>query len=254
MNVELDVFNCWVCGLSGSKLGYLMSPEDRDEYLGESSNSTLASPHNERLTALPPEFTPFCQGDPDKRAIYEDYLISRGVHERLWSLWRLGYAVEGRYAGRLIIPSFDKFGVPNFFSARAILPWIKPKYILPNALKDVISNEHAIDWSDAVFIVEGPFDQIAIGHQAICLWGTSIGTNQINALVTNRPPQIYICLDDDAQKRAFQMAQKLIRYDLNVSIVNMPGKDPSVLGRRAVLEAALIAQPFNTLTALSASV
>lgn len=94
-----------------------------------------------------------------------------------------------------------------------------------------------VDWSQPLYLVEGIFDEIAIGSQAICLYGKFIQKQLINKLVSNKAPIVYICLDNDAKNEAIQIAKKLIEYDIKCSIVELDGKDPSAIGRDAVMGA-----------------
>lgn len=236
VNIGTDRFNCWVCGFKGSSLAQLMLPDDRARY--ECNGQPTVAAVDERTYALPPEFTPLDGRDPAGEAIYRDYLAKRCVPERSWSLWRLGYASSGPYAGRVIVPSFDSAGVPNFFSARAVMDWVRPKYMLPASRKDVISNEHMVDWGQPIYLVEGAFDQIAVGPQAICLWGTSIMPAQVEVLVRRSPPLVRVCLDSDASRKSVLIARMLLGYGLTISIVTYDGKDPASVGRDAIELAA----------------
>lgn len=210
-----------------------MLPEDRAGYERD------ITPHVEvrsRFAGLPDEFTPLCVRAGVESTIYKDYLIKRGVPESSWSLWRIGYAAAGRYAGRVIVPSFDRNGEPNFFSARAIDDR-KPPYILPDCDKDVVSNEHMVDWRSSIYLVEGVFDQIAVGPQAICLWGTSLLPNQIDTIVRRSPPHVRICLDPDAMSKSIMIAERLLSYDINCSIIRYAGKDPAAVGADVIKKA-----------------
>jgi len=242
VNPETDRFNCWHCGFKGSSLSALMvngSAEQR-EYLAEREESPKQK-HVEVLRppceSLPDGFTPFCRSKADRATPYTTYLSTRGVTERTVALYRMGYVDTGQLAGRVIIPSFDLHGSINFWSARSIYPNETLRYRLPKASKDIISNEHMVDWTKPVYLVEGIFDEIAIGSQAIALYGKFIPPKLMLRLVERRPPAVYICLDDDARDEAYGLAKKLIGYDVKCCIVDLNGKDPGQVGSAGVAEA-----------------
>lgn len=73
----------------------------------------------EEILTLPEEFQTLCNKDlsltslPAKR-----YLRERGISKEDILFWKIGYAVSGEYAGRVIIPSFNMDGKVNYFVAR----------------------------------------------------------------------------------------------------------------------------------------
>lgn len=190
-------------------------------------------------STLPEGFHPFhLKGDPAE-APYLTYLRGRGLSDRTVVLYRMGYVDgAGPLGGRVVVPSFDANGSVNFWSARTIHPDVRPTYRLPDASKDVISNEHMVDWSKPVYLVEGIFDEIAVGPQAIALYGKFLQPRLALTLVQKRPPMTYVCLDDDARMEAMVLMRRLVGYDLACSRLDLKGKDPGVVGRRGVDEAA----------------
>jgi hypothetical protein len=241
VNPARDEFNCWHCGFRGRSLGPLMvrnSPEQR-EYLGDFVPGSTKAPPAPPVNSLPPGFMPLDGRDHVAEAPYKAYLRSRGVPEASWRLYRMGYSMDRQFRDRVIIPSFDRHGSPNFWSARAIHKVDHQfRYVLPAGSKDVVSNEHLIDWTKTVYLVEGAFDEVALGPQAIALYGTVLLPKLAVRLVEMRPPMVHVCLDADAYDLAYYLLARLVRYDLPCSLVDLTDKDPSVMGRDAVLEAA----------------
>lgn len=199
-----------------------------------------------RCSALPGDFVPFGRSPPDMAAPYLTYLTNRGVTGRTVELYRMGYVDSGPLRGRVVIPSFDRHGMVNFWSARAIHPVDKVHtYRLPLATKDVISNEHLVDWTAPVYLVEGIFDEIAIGPQAIALYGKFMPPALASRLVEKRPPMIYVVLDDDALDDAWALMEELVAYDLPCSLVELDGKDPSIVGAGGVEAASSVSVLVN---------
>lgn len=179
-----------------------------------------------RCTSLPEGFTPFHLSGEWREASYLTYLHGRGLTDRTIGLYRMGYADHGPLAGRVIVPSFDAVGTVNFWSARSIDPNERLRYRLPVASKDIVSNEHMVDWTMPIYLVEGIFDEIAIGPQAISLYGKFVLPGLATRLVERRPPMVYVCLDSDAREDALDLMRRLIGYGLTCSLPDVKGKDP----------------------------
>lgn len=223
------------------------SSELREYNDGRSTKPVLGSSKEEEIplcTTLPPGFKPLCLNDSLDARPYLTYLTGRGVSERSVALYRMGYVTSGLLSGRVIVPSFDAVGSVNFWSARTI--WgDTPTYRLPYASKDVVSNEHMVDWTEPVYLVEGVFDEVAIGPQAISLYGKFMQPTLAQRLVTRRPPIVYVCLDNDARSEARTLVQQLVGYDIPCALVDLPGKDPGELGYESV---RLVAEASPVLT------
>jgi hypothetical protein len=104
---------------------------------------------------------------PRKEAF--NYLKKRGITDEIIEKYQIGLCLEGEYAGRIIVPSFDKKGELNFFVSRSWNPRSKLKYKNPEASKDfLIFNESLIDWKKDIYLVEGVFDSFFLNN-SICL-------------------------------------------------------------------------------------
>lgn len=242
VNPGQDRFHCWHCGFKGGSLAALMVPNSPElrEYLGSRpvGRARPSEPERPRCTSLPEGFTPFALDGSRREAPYLSYLFGRGVTRRTVALYRMGYVDAGQLAGRVVVPSFDSFGMVNFWSARSIYPNETLRYRLPLATKDVVSNEHMVDWTRPVYLVEGIFDEITIGPQAIALYGKFMPPTLALRLVERRPPMVHVCLDSDARDEAYELMGRLVGYDLPCTLVDLEDKDPAVAGRDAVESAA----------------
>lgn len=210
------------------------------EYKSWIENTQLSKKPQEKphCFSLPDDFIPFGSKSPVTSQPYINYLHKRGLSDTTVGNYRIGYIDIGKLAGRVVIPSFDEFGSVNFWSARAIYEDAKVSYILPKCSKDIISNEYMVDWKKPVYLVEGIFDEMAIGCQAIALYGKFVQPKLLLRLVENRTPHVYICLDNDAKKEASSLSKQLLQYDIKCSIVNLLNKDPSIAGKEEVFLAA----------------
>lgn len=158
-----------------------------------------------------------------------NYLVTRGITDEAIDKYDIGYCTEGIYAGRIIIPSYDKDGDLNYFVARSYVGHFDA-YKNPEVTKtEVIINNLAINWDSTVFIVEGVFDMIGLGvTNTIPLLGKVLHDKLFYEIITKAKGNIVICLDPDAIKNAIRMYKKLndtVQLHNKVRIMILPGDD-----------------------------
>jgi DNA primase len=145
--------------------------------------------------------------------------------------YNIGYCEEGRYGGRVIIPSYDANGDLNYFIARDINPDSKKKYDAPKCNKnEIIGLEYFINWNVPVILCEGIFDAIAIKRNAVPLLGKTFSKALMLKLVQNNVKTVYVSLDKDALKDALKYAEELLNLGKDVYLIDMKDKDPSEMG------------------------
>ena len=231
VNFANGFFKCWVCDVRGKNIYRMIRKfgnyQQRQRWLQLDGRLDLADfdkiykeineIQEEPTCELPKQLISLCNKRlprSSKKAL--DYLYSRGINDDQIKLWKIGYCTEGRYGGRIIIPSFNQNGDPNFFIARSYVGH-RMKYLNPRTTKDIIFNELMIDWDEPVTIVEGAFDAIVAGTQSIPILGSTLRPQSrlFQALAINDTP-VYIGLDQDAEKKASWMIKKMIEYDMEV--------------------------------------
>jgi len=145
--------------------------------------------------------------------------------------YNIGYCESGRYANRIIVPSYSKTGQLNYYTARDFYNYSKLKYLNPKVDKSkIIINELFINWSFPIVLCEGVFDAMAIKLNAIPLLGKYISPLLKSKLIQYNST-IYFALDSDAHIDAITGADELIEEGLNIFIAKLPkGKDPGDLG------------------------
>jgi len=158
------------------------------------------------------------------------YLNNRHVSKYDIIKYNMGYCKEGVYKNMIIIPTYDMDGRLNYFTARSFEKEPYVKYRNPSASRDIIPNEHLINWNVPVILCEGLFDAIAIKRNAIPLLGKSIQSSLMKKIVTSVVDKIYIALDRDAIKQALRFCEKLMAEGKEVYLVDMQDKDPSEMG------------------------
>ena len=158
------------------------------------------------------------------------YLKNRNIVKSDILKYNIGYCKGGLYANMIIIPTYDKDGRLNYFTARSFEKEPYIKYRNPSASRDIIPNEHLINWNIPIVLCEGLFDAIAIKRNAIPLLGKNIQSSLMKKIVTSVVDKIYIALDRDAIKQALKFCEKLMAEGKEVYLVNMQDKDPSEMG------------------------
>jgi DNA primase len=158
------------------------------------------------------------------------YLNKRHVSKHDILKYNIGYCKEGPYKNMIILPTYDVDGRLNYFTARSFEKDPYVKYRNPQISRDIIPNEHFINWNIPIILCEGPFDAIAIKRNAIPLLGKSIQKNLMKKIVTSLVDKIYIALDRDAIKQALRFCENLMAEGKEVYLVDLQDKDPSEMG------------------------
>lgn len=255
VNLQSDIFHCWVCNWSGGRLTKIFrallpaSDQDRIDYESEQARPKEVKERQYDAVHLPGEFRPLCHPFPGlqyRQAIA--YLGRRGITSDDILTYKLGFCMEGRYADRIIIPSFDEDGELNFFVGRSIwnragdFPYLSGKFD-----KDIIFNDLLVCWGQDITLVEGPFDAFKAGTNAIPLQGKYPSKKLLDKIISTKV-RVKIALDSDALGDALKIAEQLMKYGVDVSIVSWPKelKDPGDMTREQFNEFSQRARPINS--------
>ena len=234
VNIEKDVFKCWICDYSGTKISPLIrryAPSyyaDWRSLAGEvdlSKYDTIFAeyvPEPPQIIDLPENFQTLTGRKTRLKRRALEYLYSRGFTDKDILTWKIGFCDYGEYQGRVIIPSFDEAGNVNFFVARSYTDdWMK--YKNPKVSKDIIFNDLNIDWDSDILLVEGVFDAMKCNN-AIPLLGSTLRENsKLFQKICQKKPDIYLALDADAKNKEFWIARKLKEYGIKVLSVDVSG-------------------------------
>lgn len=238
IELEKSIYHCWVCDKKGSNVSYLIkkvSPKDFERSLELFKNKnykyklfeTEEEQKEKQVVKLPDDFMFLTQCfdsiDPDIKDVFK-YAIKRGVSKhKMWYL-RLGVSVSNDLRRCLIIPSYDKNGDLNFYTARKIDQDTRSSFKYKNASinkNDIVFNELNIDFKKPLTIVEGPLDLIKTNDNSTCLLGSSLNKNMklFQEIVKNNT-KVYLALDDDAYDKMVKIARNLSEFDIDVNILN----------------------------------
>ena len=235
VNFGINCFKCWVCDSRGKSLYRLVRKfgnyQQKQKWLELDGRLDLSEfdqmfmemndEEIEQVTELPPHFVSLCNKHlPISSQRPLEYLYDRGITKKEILMWKIGFCTEGRYSGRIIVPSFNNAGNLNYFIARSYVGH-RMKYLNPSISKNVIFNELFVDWNEPVILVEGLFDAITAGQNAIPILGSTLREESklFQAIVLNDSP-VYLALDEDAQKKSDFMIKTLFRYDVDIKVID----------------------------------
>ena len=140
----------------------------------------------------------------------------------------IGYCSEGRYAGRLVFPTY-MFGKLVYFTTRAVLTG-KPKSLHPeNTDKNYIL--YGVDWLEStnhIFLVEGVFDTFAFRNKSLAVFGHSLSHEHVAILRKLRAKEITVCFDADVPVAQITRLCKFIaeNTESTVSFMQLDTGDP----------------------------
>jgi hypothetical protein len=245
INTAKRMFRCWKCDeprFSGS-LGRLVkmfgSHIDYDVYKSYAGIfHDYSVDEDEKVYApvkLPEEMIPFAQMESANAEHFEAYtylIAERKISRELILKYRLGFCTTGKYAKRIIIPSYDINGEINYFVGRSYDPKEKKgkkKYLNPPAdTSKIIFNEGFVNWDSTVYLVEGAFEMLSFPANIIPMLGKTLSTTLFMKLKELKP-DVVVLLDPDAYKNAVELFYTLqtiyVGCEDRVKIVKLPTEE-----------------------------
>ena len=261
VNFAKGFWKCWICDSRGKSIYRLVRKfgtyQQRQKWLElegrldlnefENIFAEMNDVEEEQVIELPKEFISLCNKHlprSSKRVL--NYLQLRGITREQILKWKIGYCDDGRFGGRVIIPSFNNDGNINYFIARSYVGHQR-KYLNPTAEKDIIFNQLSVDWDSPVTLVEGVFDAIVAGENAIPILGSTLreNTKLFQAIAINDTP-VYLALDEDAKKKTGQIVKNMLQYDIELLEIDTSGcEDVGSMSHDVFLERKNQAQPVD---------
>lgn len=240
INISKGMFKCWVCDWSGKNIYRIVrtygSTNDKYEWKSfdqrieiENFTDRLFEEKEEAKApeiSLPDEFISLANRKlPNTSRIALNYLKSRGIDKKDIMKWKIGYCPTGKFASRVVIPSFNEVGDINYFITRTYANDWK-KYYNPDTTKDIIFNHPYLDFDESLVIVEGVFDAIVAGSNAVPLLGSTLNENSklFYEIVKNDTP-VYLALDPDAKRKTNKLINLFLRHDIETRLVNVEPYD-----------------------------
>jgi DNA primase len=234
VNYQKGIFRCWVCfeinNMHGSIPKLLRRYGDaktlKDFLLVKPEFNYNKKDKEPTIVKLPEGFQPLATCNPEqfKYGQAMKYLTDRGITMDIIKEFNIGFTAIGKYANRIIIPSYDIDGELNYFVGRAFQKWTHPKYLNPIADKqEIVFNENKINWDSTIYLVEGAFDHIVVPN-SIAILGKYLPDKLLYLLQTKAKANVVILLDGDAYDDALKIYKKLNTMNLQgkVKIIKMP--------------------------------
>lgn len=187
---------------------------------------------------LPKEFISLIKekNSPEYRKAF-NYITNRGITKGDIIKYNIGYCEDGRYARRIVVPSYDVDGMLNFFVTRSYYSSNERKYLNPKVDKDkIVFFESHINYKYPLLLVEGVFDAIAAKRNAIPLLGKTIGTELKKKIKLNNVKTIYLSLDADAMKTSVRYINEFLLENIDVKLIKLDKGDPSDIGYREFIK------------------
>ena len=238
-NLSSQKFQCWVCGYKGHRAFQLLKKanapgaafgalKEKDQQYN--FKKQVKQKVDANTLTLPKEVTPIMSSSAvlSRHALH--YLNQRGVTQQDIVKYDLHYCEQGPLRNMVVVPSYDKDGFLNYYVGRSFDKNAYIKHKLASSTKDIIGFEMYINWDLPVILCEGAFDAMAIKRNAIPLFGKKISTTLMKKIIESKVEKIYLALDEDALKDAFNHAETFLSYGKKVYLIEMGDKDPSELG------------------------
>ena len=236
----LNLFACWTCGdFKGRTVMALLKSLGAPLSSIEKARSYVKyvdfEPGNEQAVdvKLPKEFIQLSDPNIKKDWIWEramKYLTSRGITNGDIHKYNIGYCRSKEYRNMVVFPLYNSKGILNYFVARSFDEKSWMKYKNPKLSKDIVPNEHLINWDVPVILCEGIFDAIAIKRNALPILGKNIQKSVMRKLLSSNAGKIYLMLDKDAQDQAYNYCELFLDQGKEVYLVDVDRKDPSEMG------------------------
>ncbi|MCK9596383.1 CHC2 zinc finger domain-containing protein [Candidatus Pacearchaeota archaeon] len=252
INIEKNVFKCWICEFHGKSIAYLIYKFGKRYDITEWKKYDIKVSEivdfedyfkkvevedENKIFELPKEFRTLIGNKIlFNSLVSRKYLKDRGLTKQDIIDWKIGYAVEGQYSGRIIVPSVDINGNINFYIARTYVD-SNIKYLNPQNNKNIVFNDLYLDWDKDIVIVEGIFDAIKSGRNSIPLLGSTLSSKGLlfNKILDCKG-NIYLALDSDAKKKETKIVSLLMKYGICPYIIDVsPFKDVGEMSHKQFL-------------------
>ena len=237
INLESQKWHCWVSNQGGHSLYSLFKRINADtKYFSELKDIVFIPTKKDEveskvIVSLPREYQSL--SSISKSLFYKHamkFLKQRGIDKTDIKKHKIGFCDNGVYQNRIIIPSYDENGILNYFVGRSFME-DGMKYKNPNVSRDIIPFDWFIAWSYPIVLCEGVFDAISIRSNAIPMLSKKPSRSLLRKIFEKKVKTIYIALDDDAKKDAYNLSEFFRDFGIDSKVVNLPkDKDPNDLG------------------------
>jgi DNA primase len=230
INIDKNLFKCWRCDTRGRDVFRVIrkfgNHNHKSTWLGftaeinylELEDFLNPKEDEKQIVEMPKEFISLANKKaPLTSNTARNYLSNRGLTKQDIIWWKMGYCSSGDYEGRVVIPSFDEDGDMNYFVSRSYDRKFYPRYKNPPVGRNIIFNDLFVDWTSNIVLVEGVFDAVVAGRNAIPLLGSTVaGNSKLLEKIVKKDAAVYIAMDPDAKKKELEIIKTLLDYDIEV--------------------------------------
>ena len=228
------IYHCWVCEAKGYNIAKFAI---RNTFVNKSDVATLndlfsfdddkEEKEPDYILRLPEDFCLLVNATGRLGKVATSYLHKRGLTQNDFLRYKIGISSEFEFNNRVIFPSFCEDMKLNYFLSRTYDDNQFRKYKNCNIQrKDIIFNEYLIEWEQPIVLVEGVFDAIKAGHNAIPMLGSWIDESHFlfKKIVHEKTP-VTLGLDPDAIEKTMKIAKNFKQYGIDVKITQNKEKD-----------------------------
>lgn len=221
VNIKLLKFHCWACGDSHNMKGSISkliklygNKTILKEYISEINELKIGDLYklnyskdnlelNDNFIQLPQTFKKIDLNVIDNKKLC-NYLESRKITQDIIDKFNIGFTTYGEnksvLRNRIIIPSYDEYGILNFWTGRDFTNNSKRlKYYNSNNDKnEIVYLESKLNFDGNIIIVEGAIDALYYPNTTALL-GKALKKNTLlyRTLYRKSNAKIIICLDGD---------------------------------------------------------
>ena len=232
--LEKGIYHCWVCETKGRNIAkFAVRHTNANKNVFATLNELYEfddvneEKEPEYILRLPDDFCLLVNTTGRLGSIANSYLHKRGLTQNDLLRYKIGISDEYEYVNRIIFPSFCEDMKLNYFLSRTYDETEKRKYKnCKIQRKDIIFNEHLIEWDRQVVLVEGVFDAIKAGDNSIPMLGSWIDESHylFKKIVQEHTP-VVLGLDPDAIEKTMKIAKNFKQYGIDVKITQHQDKD-----------------------------
>ncbi len=230
VNVAKGYYKCWVCDTRGKNIYRVIrrfgNHHDKASWreftdvvdFNKLEDLFAEEVEEKQVLEMPEHFVSLANKDiPPTGFAARNYLRKRGIDKKDIVWWKMGYCASGEYEGRIIIPSFDEEGDLSYFVSRSYDKRFYPKYKNPPVSKNIVFNDLFVDWSSDIILVEGVFDAITAGRNAVPILGSTLNQNSVLLRrIVKEDAGVYVALDPDAKMKELEIIKTLLDFDIEV--------------------------------------
>lgn len=228
------IYHCWVCEAKGHNIAKFAI---RNTFVNKSDVATLndlfsfddnkEEKEPEYILRLPEDFCLLVNAPGRMAKIAMSYLHKRGLTQNDFLRYKIGISGEYEFNNRVIFPSFCDDMKLNYFLSRTYDDNQFRKYKNCQIQRsDVIFNEHLVEWDKPVILVEGVFDAIKAGDNAVPMLGSWIDERHyLFKKLVHEQSEVVMCLDPDAIDKTMKIAKNFKQYGLEVKLSKHTDKD-----------------------------